>query len=71
MTNSIGLAGRTVSLVATFCVLSGVIAEVTKEESVWVLTNDNFDSVISENKFVLVEFCEYFNLYRMFRIILY
>lgn len=33
--------------------------EVKKEENVWVLTNDNFDSVIKENKYVLAEFCQY------------
>ena len=30
--------------------------EITKEEEVLVLTNDNFDEAISENEFVLVEF---------------
>lgn len=33
--------------------------EVKKEENVWVLTTDNFDSVIKDNKYVLAEFCKY------------
>lgn len=54
----------TLSLFAVTCLLvpflpSIVADEVTKEENVWVLTNDNFDSVVSENKYVLVEFCKY------------
>lgn len=35
-------------------------AEVKTEDGVLVLTTDNFPSVIKDNEFVLVEFCEYF-----------
>lgn len=41
------------------CLLAVVIAEVKLEDGVLVLTTDNFESVISENEFVLVEFCKY------------
>lgn len=35
-------------------------AEVKTEDGVLVLTTENFESVIKENEFVLVEFCKYF-----------
>lgn len=34
-------------------------AEVKTEDGVLVLTTDNFESVIKDNEFVLVEFCKY------------
>lgn len=36
-----------------------VDTEVKIEEGVLVLTKNNFESVIKENEFVLVEFCKY------------
>lgn len=52
-------------LLNTFVVLSvfGAIygdAEVKTEDGVLVLTTENFESVIKDNEFVLVEFCKYF-----------
>lgn len=35
-------------------------AEVKTEDGVLILTTDNFQSVIKENEYVLVEFCKYF-----------
>lgn len=35
-------------------------AEVKTEDGVLVLTTDNFESIIKDNEFVLVEFCKYF-----------
>ena len=37
-----------------------VAAEIEVEEGVLVGTKDNFDEIIENNKFVLVEFCKYF-----------
>lgn len=36
-----------------------VAAEIQVEEGVLVVTVDNFESVIAENDFVLVEFCKF------------
>lgn len=46
--------------IIVFLVIGLAVAdeEIKKEENVWVLTNSNFDSVISDNKFVLAEFCK-------------
>lgn len=47
-------------IAALFVVSLGVLnAEVAVEEGVLVLTTANFEGVISENEFVLVEFCEF------------
>jgi len=43
------------------CLVAGIVqadVEVKREENVLVLTKENFESVISENKFILVEFCK-------------
>ena len=39
-----------------FCGAMVVVAEITKEEGVLVLTNDNFQEAVDGNEFILVEF---------------
>lgn len=34
-------------------------SDIKAEEGVLVLTSDNFQSAISDNEFILVEFCKY------------
>lgn len=34
-------------------------AEIETDEGVLVATKDNFDSIVKDNQFVLVEFCKY------------
>ena len=47
-------------LLACFLLLGAALAEEPKvEDGVLVLTTDNFDSVVKDNEFVLVEFCKY------------
>lgn len=47
------------TLILTFSLcLSAFAADVEEEEGVLVLTKDNFQSVITENQYVLVEFCK-------------
>ena len=48
-------------LLAAACAL----AEITEEEGVLVLTNDNFDGAVKDNEFVLVEFCTFCLLERL------
>ena len=33
--------------------------DIKEEDSVLVLTTDNFDKAVADNKHILVEFCEY------------
>ena len=42
-----------------FSLLGLAYSEITEEENVLVLTTDNFDGAVENNKFILVEFCEY------------
>ena len=48
------------SLIVTFslCWLFVFAADVEEEDGVLVLTKENFQSVITENQYVLVEFCK-------------
>merc|ERR1719277_1909866 len=39
-----------------FCVATVVVGEISKEEGVLVLTNDNFQEAVDGNEFILVEF---------------
>lgn len=43
------------------CVLFGLAFadDIKREENVLVLTKDNFDGAVTDNKHVLVEFCKY------------
>ena len=43
------------------CLVAGIVQadDIKREENVLVLTKDNFDSAIADNKFLLVEFCKY------------
>lgn len=50
---------RTVCLFSLAVVAFCAEAEVTIEDGVLVLTDDNFKSVVTDNEFVLVEFCKY------------
>jgi len=45
---------------ALFCALTVALAsaEITEEEGVLVLTEKNFDQAVSDNEFILVEFCK-------------
>lgn len=54
------LLRTTMKLSVAVVVVSLVLAasEVTEEDDVLVLNKKNFDDVIKNNKFVLVEFCE-------------
>lgn len=44
---------------ATLCLAATSLAKVEVEDGVLVVTKDNFDSVIQDNDYVLLEFCEY------------
>ena len=49
-----------VAVVALFAVSHS--ADIKDEEGVLVLTKDNFDGALSDNKHILVEFCEYLHV---------
>jgi len=51
-----------VVLLASFIV--SITAEIAVEEGVLVLTTDNFDSAISDNENILVEFCKYYSKFK-------
>lgn len=40
-------------------VFAVAVAEITEDENVLVLKEDNFKTAITDNEFVLVEFCKY------------
>lgn len=44
------------------CVFSVVFVDISEENGVLVLIEVNFDGVIVDNKYILVEFCKYFFL---------
>lgn len=47
-----------ISVILLFCAFASQ-ADITDEEGVLVFTNANFKQGISENEFVLVEFCKW------------
>lgn len=44
------------SVVLAICLLGFSVADIETEENVLVLTDDNFDSAVTDNKYILVEF---------------
>lgn len=50
---------------AALCLAAICLAKIEVEDGVLVVTKDNFDSVIQDNEFVLVEFCKYMYTYDM------
>lgn len=47
---------------AALCLVAISHAKVETEDGVLVITKDNFDSVIQDNDYVLLEFCKYIPL---------
>lgn len=46
-------------VLAALCLVAASHAKVELEEGILVINKDNFDSVIKDNDYVLIEFCEY------------
>lgn len=51
-------------IVALFALVAVAFAEdIQQEEGVLVLTTTNFEQAITDNKYILVEFCEYLYIF--------
>lgn len=48
--------------IAFLLCIGGQCDDIKSEDGVLVLTKDNFEGAVKENKHILVEFCEYNNL---------
>ena len=52
---------RKMKLLSVIVLLFGVVAisAIETEENVLILTDENFDSAVADNKYILVEFCKF------------
>jgi hypothetical protein len=50
-------------LIALFCGIS-FAEDIKREENVLVLNKNNFEELVNNNNYVLVEFCEYFIVFQ-------